>query len=92
MTVKPKSTFKESSYLDLRVKKKFAPNVDLNTATEEMNRLGWVKRKLKKSKIVKKCLFRCANIQLIISVVKFRNEIPLDSAFDSKVRPIFKCK
>jgi hypothetical protein len=35
---KPKSTSKESSHLDL---KKFAPNVYLNMATEEMNRLGW---------------------------------------------------
>jgi hypothetical protein len=45
---KPNSTSKESSYLDL----KFAPNVDLNIASDEMNRLGWVNSKLKKSKIV----------------------------------------
>jgi hypothetical protein len=32
---------------------KFVPSVDLNTATEEMNRIGWVKSKLKKSKIGK---------------------------------------
>ena len=39
--------------------KKFSPSVDLKTATEEMNQLGWIKTKFKKNKIGKKCLFRC---------------------------------
>ena len=39
--------------------KKFPQEIDLVTATSEMNELGWIKGKVKELKNGTKCLFRC---------------------------------
>ena len=51
----PKASKKRGRNKTYEILKKFDSNVDLKSATDEMNQLGWVKRKVSG----KKCLFRC---------------------------------